>query len=290
LSLRSPLLARHGFRHGFSLRAGGVSRGPFAELNLGRGVGDDASHVAENHALLARDVGYDVARLYEVSQVHGARVEEVHAEEAPELFRQREADALFCTAGPVPPGAASTARAASGLAIGSASAASGLAIGSASAGSGLAIGVRVADCVAILLAHAPSGAVAAVHAGWRGVVGEIVSATLSALAARVAAPPAQWIAAVFPHIGAGAFEVGEDVAQQIAESVPEEPRVILRGGEKPHVDLGLAVELQLRRAGLAGENIERVVGCTFSEPERFFSYRRDGAASGRHLAVIVSRC
>lgn len=260
--MRSPLLARHGFRHGFSLRAGGVSQGPFAGLNLARGVGDDARHVAENHALLARDVGYDAARLYEVSQVHGTRVEEVHAAEAPERFRQRQADALFCAPGPAPLETAN----------------------------GLAIGVRVADCVAILLAHAPSGAVAAVHAGWRGVAGEIVSATLNALAARVAAPPAQWIAAVFPHIGAGAFEVGEDVAQQIAESVPEQPSLIVRGGEKPHVDLGRAVELQLRRAGLAGENIERVAGCTFSEPERFFSYRRDGAASGRHLAVIVSRC
>jgi polyphenol oxidase len=268
LSLRSPLLASHGFRHGFSLRAGGVSQGPFAGLNLARGVGDDARYVAENHALLARDVGYDVARLYEVSQVHGARVEEVDAAEAPELFRQRKADALFCAPGPAPRGSAN----------------------SASAASGLAIGVRVADCVAILLAHAPSGAVAAVHAGWRGVVGEVVSATLSALAARVAAPPAQWIAAVFPHIGAGAFEVGEDVAQQIAETVPEEPSVIVRGAEKPRVDLGRAVELQLRRAGLANENIERLAGCTFSEPERFFSYRRDGAASGRHLAVIVSRC
>jgi YfiH family protein len=288
--LRSPLLASHGFRHGFSLRAGGVSQGPFAGLNLARGVGDDARYVAENHALLARDVGYDVARLYEVSQVHGARVEEVDAAEAPELFRQRKADALFCAPGPAPRGSANTASAASGLATRSASAASGLATGSASAASGLAIGVRVADCVAILLAHAPSGAVAAVHAGWRGVVGEVVSATLSALAARVAAPPAQWIAAVFPHIGAGAFEVGEDVAQQIAETVPEEPSVIVRGAEKPRVDLGRAVELQLRRAGLASENIERLAGCTFSEPERFFSYRRDGAASGRHLAVIVSRC
>jgi YfiH family protein len=256
-------------------------------LNLARGVGDDARHVAENHALLARDIGYDVARLYEVSQVHGARVEQVDGAEAPELFRQRQADALFCAPGPAQLG---TASAASGLANNTASAASGLANNTASAASGLAIGVRMADYVAILLAHAPSGAVAAVHAGWRGVVGEVLSATLSALAARVAAPPAQWIAAVFPHIGADAFEVGQDVAQQIEATVPEEPSVIVRGGEKPHVDLGRAVELQLRRAGLARENIERVVGCTFSEPERFFSYRRDGAASGRHLAVIVSRC
>ena len=72
--------------------------------------------------------------------------------------------------------------------------------------------------------------------------------------------------------------------------MPEEPSVIVRGAAKPHVDLGRAVTVQLTRAGLAPENVERVAGCTYSEPERFFSYRRDGAASGRHLAVIVSRC
>lgn len=262
LSLRSPLLTRHGFRHGFSLRGGGVSLAPFAGLNLARAVGDDARHVAQNHALLARDIGYDAARLYEVSQVHGAQVERVDGAEAPESFRQRRADALFRV-----PAAAELG-----------------------ADQGIAIGVRVADCVAVLLAHPASGAVAAVHAGWRGVVGDVLSATLDALDAHVAAPRAQWIGAVFPHIGAPAFEVGEEVAEQIAACVPEEPGLILRGRAKPHVDLGRAVVAQLVRAGLAPENVERVAGCTFSEPERFFSYRRDGAASGRHLAVIVSRC
>jgi hypothetical protein len=253
------LLARYGFRHGFSLRSGGVSRVPFDSLNLARGVGDDSRAVAENHALLAREIGYDAARLYEVSQVHGAAVEQVEAALAPETFRQRKADALFCV--PASPHERE-----------------------------IAIGVRVADCVAVLLAHPGSGAVAAVHAGWRGVVSGVLSETLRALNNRVQGPPGSWLAAVFPHIGAGAFEVGEEVAQQISESVPEDPNVVVRGGAKPHVDLGRAVLAQLTRAGLLAENVERVMGCTFREPGRFFSYRRDGAASGRHLAVIVSRC
>jgi YfiH family protein len=260
LSLRSPLLVRHGFRHGFSLRTGGVSSEPFASLNLARGVGDDARAVAENHALLAQDIGYDVARLYEVSQVHGAEVAAVDPALPPERLRQRQADAIFCA----PRAGANAAE--------------------------VAIGVRVADCVAVLLAHPESGAVAAVHAGWRGVVSGVLSATLRALSAHVPGPAGRWIAAVFPHIGVGAFEVGEDVAQQIAACLPKEPNVVVRGGAKPHVDLGRAVVAQLTHAGLSAENVERVIGCTFREPARFFSYRRDGAASGRHLAVIVSRC
>lgn len=259
--MRSPLLARYGFRHGFSLRLGGVSQAPFDSLNLARGVGDDPRAVAENHALLARDIGYDVARLYEVSQVHGAAVAQVDGSSPPEIFfRQRQADALFC------------------------------APGTGTSTDGSAIAIRVADCVAILLAHPESGAVAAVHAGWRGVVGGVLGETLRALSARVPGPAGAWIAAVFPHIGASAFEVGEDVAQQIAHSVPEDPAVVVRGAAKPHIDLGRAVVAQLTRAGLLAENVERLTGCTFREPARFFSYRRDGAASGRHLAVIVSRC
>src|SRR5688572_22604398 len=70
LALQSELLSSHGFRHGFSLRHGGVSPPPFDSLNLGRLVGDDAAAVEENHRRLADAVGYE--RLYELSQVHGA--------------------------------------------------------------------------------------------------------------------------------------------------------------------------------------------------------------------------
>jgi polyphenol oxidase len=254
LSLRSPLLARHGFRHGFSLRTGGLSQPPFASLNLARGVGDDPAHVAANHALLARDVGYDVARLYELSQVHGAHVENVDGLFSPEQIRERQGDAICCVK------------------------------------AGLAIGVRVADCAAILLAHPQTGAVAAAHAGWRGLVHGVLASALRALSASAQARPEQLVAAVFPHISSDAFEIGEEVAQQIAASAPEDLAVIVRGGEKPHADLGRAIRAQLLRAGLLAENIECVAGCTLGEPERFFSYRRDGAASGRHLAVIVAGC
>ena len=59
---------------------------------------------------------------------------------------------------------------------------------------------------------------------------------------------------------------------------------------KPRADLAAVLVAQLAAAGLRLGEIERVPGCTYSEPERFFSFRRDGAASGRHLAVITPRC
>ncbi len=251
--MRSELLSTHGFRHGFSLRTGGVSAPPFATLNLGRAVGDAPEAVRENHERFARLVGYPPERLYEVSQVHGAGVASVDSGVSPEHFRAREADALL------------------------------------SAHPGCAIGVRVADCAAVLLADPASGAVAAVHAGWRGVVAEIVPRAVEALTREQDEVQAETlIAAIFPCIGPAAFEVGEDVARQLAHAAGA--HVVRAASPRPFVDLATAVCAQLVRAGLSSARIDRVAGCTFSEPERFFSFRRDGGRSGRHLAAILPRC
>ena len=254
LCLRSGLLTRAGFRHGFSLRTGGISAPPFAALNLARNVGDSAEAVRENHRRFAEMVGYDPGRLYEVSQVHGAAVQAVDTAADPVAFRGLEADALFVSA------------------------------------RGVAVGVRVADCVPLLVADPSSGAVAAIHAGWRGVVAGAVKAGLDALCRSARAVPAELLCAIGPHIGPDAFEVGDDVARQIASVVPDGARVVLLREPRPHVNLERAVVGQLLAFGLTAGNIERVHGCTFSEPTRFFSFRRDGSRSGRHLAAIVAGC
>jgi YfiH family protein len=254
LCLRSGLLGRAGFKHGFSLRTGGVSAPPFEALNLARNVGDSAEAVRENHRRFADMVGYDPARLYEVSQVHGAQVETADGRVDPAVFRGREGDALLALA------------------------------------PGQAVGVRVADCVPLLVADPSSGAVAAIHAGWRGVVAGVVEAALLGLRRASGAAPGQLLAAIGPHIGPDAFEVGDDVARQIAAAAPDGARVVLAREPRPHVSLERAVAAQLLAFGLTAGNIERVPGCTFSEPARFYSFRRDGSRSGRHLAAIVAGC
>jgi polyphenol oxidase len=236
--LKSSLLAEFGFQHGFSLRAGGLSAGPYASLNLGRNVGDDAQAVDENHRRFAAQVGYAPSKLCEVKQVHGGVVRTVPHE------RGQDGDAMVSTREP--------------------------------------IGIRVADCAAVLIADPASGAVAAAHAGWRGVVAGVVPNAVRTLGS------AGLVAAVFPCIGLDAFEVGDDVAQQLAQVAGED--VVRRGTGKPHVDLQRAVYSQLIASGLAAARIELVIGCTVSEPARFFSYRRDGGVTGRHLAVILPRC
>ena len=253
-ALTSPLLSRHGFTHGFSLRTGGVSEGPYASLNLGRAVGDDAEAVEENHRLFAAEVGYETARSFEVSQVHGAGVHVVGPDDAPAAVRGLSGDALVAPA--------TTPR--------------------------VVVGVRVADCIPVLLADPVTGAVAAVHAGWRGAVAGVIDAAIAAMEVAAGVRAEDLLAAIGPHIRAGAFEVGEDVAAQIAGAAPGAPGVVVRGYDKPHVDLAVVVRAQLAARGVPAEHVDDVGGCTVTESARFFSFRRDGKRSGRHLGVIAT--
>lgn len=143
----------------------------------------------------------------------------------------------------------------------------------------LALSVVTADCVPILLAG-PKG-LAAVHAGWRGLVGGVIPATLEAVEGGE-----RWTAWIGPTIGPCCYEVGEEVAEQVAAA--SGPEVVVPGpGSRPHLDLVAVARLQLERAGV-GE-VHTVAGCTRCEAERLYSYRREGKGVGRNVAFIWRR-
>jgi len=146
----------------------------------------------------------------------------------------------------------------------------------------LGLGVRTADCLPILLGDPEAGRACAVHAGWRGLVRGVVFE-----AVRRFPVPSRVVAAIGPHIGPSAFEVSDDVALELLGCSSAPHPVSREYGAKPHVDLHQIAVAQLRQAGVG--SVDRVEGCTLSEPSRFFSYRRDGARSGRHLSAIVPR-
>jgi YfiH family protein len=203
-------------------------------------------------------------RVIQVKQVHGGRV--VEAEVPPAT----EADAIVARAS----GATRATRATR-----------------ANATTPIAVGVRVADCVPILLADTQSGDVAAVHAGWRGVVARVVPAAVAVLSggrSLTTANGGALLATIGPCIGACCFEVGSDVAAQIARAC--DARVVVRDdGLRAYVDLRAAVRTQLMASGLAATDIDDVPGCTKHDAARFHSYRRDGDSSGRMLAAIATR-
>ncbi len=246
----TPKALGTGVRAFMSTRDGGVSAAPFHHLNLGRSVGDAPEAVAENRRRVARHLAAEPVYLH---QVHGSR--------------------CVILTGPTPEPLAADA--------------------AVTATPGLAVAIQVADCLPVLLtALDPQGralAVGGAHAGWRSLSGGVLEATVAAL--RELAPDnfalRAWLG---PCIGPEAFEVGEDVLEAFGHRADwpghhfrYQPR--LDGTPRWRANLqGLARD-RLHRLGVEGVFTE--AACTVAEPLRFFSFRRDGAASGRMAAFIA---
>lgn len=244
------LLSERGVAHGFSLRSGGVSKGPYASLNLGGSVGDDESAVRENSRRLheAADLGSPIAT---ANQVHGDRVVDEQGRE------------VLPATGPQPEGADAVVSLA-----------------------GAAVGVRVADCVPLLLFAEDEGAAAAVHSGWRGTRLSIAGRGVRALQHAAGADPAHMIAAIGPCIGRCCYEVSPEMAAAFRALFGPDAADDPAPNPKPHLDLRHCVEAALIRAGVPPDRIEHVEGCTCCDSDSFFSHRRDKGRTGRHLAFI----
>jgi YfiH family protein len=152
---------------------------------------------------------------------------------------------------------------------------------------GIAIAIGTADCLPVLMTDPVHSAIGAVHAGWRSAALGLPALTVKRMGERHGSNPADLLVALGPSIGVCCFEVGDDVIEGLAASSPHPDRWVFRAkGRKPHVDLVLATTLALTAAGVRPESIEVVPGCTRCDPGRFFSYRREGAATGRQLSVV----
>jgi hypothetical protein len=149
---------------------------------------------------------------------------------------------------------------------------------------GAVVGVVTADCVPILLVAGSGAAVAAVHAGWRGLARGVVEAGVAALERAGGAPAARFSAAIGPHIGACCYEVDAPVLDAISAALGPSALACATPVRRGHwlLDLGAAAVLALARAGVPEPAIGRATAlCTACDAERFHSYRRDGRRAGR---------
>ena len=157
---------------------------------------------------------------------------------------------------------------------------------------GLVIAVRIADCAPVLLADPVRGAVAAVHAGWRGTVRRVAASGVEALAREFGSRPADLVAAIGPCLGVCCGEVGDEVREAFGEAGVDAGSVerwFSRGpGGRAHLHLARANRDQLVAAGVAAANVSVAGLCTRSYPELFHSYRAAGPDAGRMAALI--RC
>ncbi len=230
-----------------STRQGGTSNGPWSSLNVGLHTGDDSSHVQANRDRLRRFLPSDPVWL---NQVHGS---EVH-----DTDRHPVAPASGPALVPTADAAITTQP-------------------------GRVLAIMTADCLPVVLASADGRALGVAHAGWRGLAGGVLERTLGALRGRHAQATA-WRAWIGPAIGPAHFEVGADVyaafvdhdehaAGFFAETVP---------GTKWLADLPSLARRRLQAAGV--ESIEVSGYCTYSQPELFYSYRRE-SRTGRLVTL-----
>jgi len=209
---RAPELeSLHSLRHGFTGRAGGVSNGRLASLNLARRDGETPEALVTNWNRVARELHPDWTsdQVVLLDQIHGGEVVEASTATGP-LGTLAAADAVVTTQ------------------------------------TQLILAIRTADCVPILFAG--PGAVGAAHAGWRGVAAGVVPGTVQRMG-QLGVSPGSLVAVVGPHIGVDAYEVGAEVVAGIVDSgVPE--FVFVQQRDRPHVDLRAAVVHQLRSCGV----------------------------------------
>ncbi len=156
-----------------------------------------------------------------------------------------------------------------------------------------AVAIQTADCVPILLAEDTGRAVAAVHAGWRGLARRAPVAGVDALLHHFGVRPERLIAAIGPAIGACCYEVGPEVRQAFASAGHD--RDLLdrwfepRPGGRFHLDTVAAARGQLEGAGIPPPRIHAAGLCTQTHADVFHSYRADGPRAGRMAAVIRPR-
>ena len=245
-----PALAA-GVGAAMTTRHGGGSRAPWQTMNVGAAVGDDAAAVAANRALFARAIGAVPVWL---RQVHGSRVVRVGRADAADGTASPEADASVTTE------------------------------------AGVACAVQVADCLPLLFAGRGGRAVAAAHAGWRGLAAGVAERTLQAVCDAASCEPDAvhvWLGAC---IGPRRFEVGVDVLDAFgADPRAGGGRFVARGAAHPGKWLADLTGLARDRLTAAGVRDVRGGGwCTVSDASRFFSFRRDGV-TGRMVAAVWIR-
>ena len=145
---------------------------------------------------------------------------------------------------------------------------------------GTVLMVRVADCVPVLLADPANGVVAAVHAGRPGLAAGVVPRAVETMRSLGADRLRAWVG---PHVCGACYEVPEQLRAEVAAIVPEAYAVTSWG--TPSLDIGAGVAAQLAAAGVEAADVSR---CTI-EDEDLFSYRRQGAASGRLAGLVWVR-
>ena len=154
---------------------------------------------------------------------------------------------------------------------------------------GIVAAVQVADCVPLLMADPRSGAVAAVHAGWRGTLAGVAAAAVDRMTREFGTRASDLIAAIGPSIGPCCYEVGGEVVDAFAATGASDAQMgrwFIRADDSVHLDLWSVTRDQLTAAGVTLQHIHICRLCSKTHSHIFASYRADGPTAGRMAALI----
>lgn len=232
--------------HAVFTRLGGVSQPPFAELNLGHTVGDASPAVEENHRRVYRVLEVTRQDVVTAWLVHGRTVCAVDWQHAGQVVPRTD-------------GLITRTR-------------------------GLLLFQRFADCLPVLIFDPAQMAIGIAHAGWRGTVAGIASATVRAMQAAFGSRPVDLWVGIGPGIGPCCYEVGEEVIHAVRTTFEDAGALLPRVNGAVHFDLPGANVRQLRDLGV--ERIEVSSICTACRVDEFFSHRAERGKTGRFGVAI----
>jgi YfiH family protein len=256
--LKYPLLEQTGIvEHCFTTRIGGVSKGIYESLNLSFTRGDEDAAVRENFRRLAGAMETDVSKFVFTDQTHTTNVRRVTAEDAGKgIVKERDytdIDGLITNE------------------------------------PGLVLSTFYADCVPLYFVDPVHRAIGMSHSGWKGTVGKMGAATITAMKREFGTEAKDLVCAIGPSICQDCYEVSEDVADAFKEAFPGHADEILldKKNGKYQLDLWRTNEIVLTEAGVLKENITNI--CTCCNPDLLFSHRASHGKRGNLGAFIYLR-
>lgn len=258
--LKYPLLEQTGIvEHCFTTRIGGVSKGIYESLNLSFTRGDEDAAVRENFRRLAGAMKTDVSEFVFTDQTHTTNVRRVTAEDAGKgIVKERDytdIDGLITNE------------------------------------PGLVLSTFYADCVPLYFVDPVHRAIGMSHSGWKGTVGKMGAATITAMKREFGTEAKDLVCAIGPSICQDCYEVSEDVAEAFKEAFPGHADEILldKKNGKYQLDLWRTNEIVLTEAGVLKENIAVTNICTCCNPDLLFSHRASHGKRGNLGAFIYLR-
>ena len=258
--LKYPLLEQTGIvEHCFTTRIGGVSYRIYESLNLSFTRGDEDAAVRENFRRLAGAMKTDVSKFVFTDQTHTTNVRRVTAEDAGKgIVKERDytdIDGLITNE------------------------------------PGLVLSTFYADCVPLYFVDPVHRAIGMSHSGWKGTVGKMGAATITAMKREFGTEAKDLVCAIGPSICQDCYEVSEDVADAFKEAFPGHADEILldKKNGKYQLDLWRTNEIVLTEAGVLKENIAVTNICTCCNPDLLFSHRASHGKRGNLGAFIYLR-